>query len=150
MASQRLSAPILAECLVEPLGRRWVHVRAVAARAEELASSVPPGDREVLVAAAWLHDIGYSPEIDGHTRFHPLDGARYLRETGWPSLVVSLMAHHSGARFEAVERGLSDELLGEFPFEDSPLLDALVNPKFRDLGGSIWRLTSEERPLAPR
>lgn len=76
------------------------------------------------MAAAWLHDIGYSPEI-GHTRFHPLDGARYLREEGWPVRLVNLVAHHSGARFEATERGLEAEL-SEFDLEDSPVMDALI------------------------
>ncbi|WP_236793278.1 HD domain-containing protein [Amycolatopsis sp. GM8] len=117
-------ARVAAERLVSPLGRRWHHVQAVAARASELARAVPSPDREALVQAAWLHDIGYSPEI-GHTRFHPLDGARYLRDEGWSRQIVNLVAHHSGARFEAVERGLSSEL-AEFPFEDNPVLDALV------------------------
>jgi putative nucleotidyltransferase with HDIG domain len=117
-------ARALAERLVAPLGRRWQHVQAVAARAGQLVDAVPAQDRDVLVASAWLHDIGYSPEI-GHTRFHPLDGARYLRSEGWPEQIVNLVAHHSGARFEAEERGLSDEL-AEFPFADNSVLDALV------------------------
>jgi hypothetical protein len=34
-----------------------------------------------FVAAAWLHDIGYAPAIaESGTGFHPLDGARYLRD----------------------------------------------------------------------
>ncbi|HEX7657904.1 MAG TPA: HD domain-containing protein [Pseudonocardiaceae bacterium] len=114
----------LAERMVAPLGRRWQHVKAVASRAERLSAVVPEKDRETLVAAAWLHDIGYDPTI-GHTRFHPLDGARYLREQGWPSAIVNLVAHHSGSRFEAIERGLSGELR-EFPTPDETLLDALV------------------------
>ncbi|MBB5852524.1 HD domain-containing protein [Amycolatopsis umgeniensis] len=114
----------LAERLVKPLGRRWKHVQAVALRASQIDHAVAPSDRGTLVAAAWLHDIGYSSDI-GHTRFHPLDGARYLKQEGWQATVVNLVAHHSGARFEAIERGMSAEL-GEFPFEDSPLLDALV------------------------
>lgn len=117
-------ARVLAERFVAPLGRRWRHVQAVAARAGQLVDAVPAPDRDVLVASAWLHDIGYSPEI-GHTHFHPLDGARYLRDQGWPEEVVNLVAHHSGARFEAQERGLGDEL-AEFPFEENPVLDALV------------------------
>ena len=32
-----------------------------------------------MTAAAWLHDIGYAPAVDD-TGFHPLDGARYLRD----------------------------------------------------------------------
>lgn len=35
------------------------------------------------------------------------------------------MAHHSGATFEAAERGLLDEL-SHFPRADGPLLDALI------------------------
>ncbi|QIZ33944.1 HD domain-containing protein [Saccharopolyspora sp. ASAGF58] len=113
----------IAEHFVAPLGRRWLHVQAVAARATKLSAAVPSQDRDTLVAAAWLHDIGYSPEI-GHTGFHPLDGARWLQNQQWPAVVVNLVAHHSGARFEAAERGMAQEL-SEFPFEDSVLLDAL-------------------------
>lgn len=133
----------LAERFVAPLGRRWLHVQAVAARAGELAMALPADQRDELVTAAWLHDIGYSPEI-GHTRFHPLDGARYLRDEGWSPTVVSLVAHHSGARFEAVERGLSEELMREFPFEDSPQLDALVTADLTT-GPSGEPLTYESR-----
>ncbi|MFD6073838.1 HD domain-containing protein, partial [Amycolatopsis lurida] len=106
----------LAEQLVQPLGRRWQHVQAVARRASLVAAAVKESDRETLVAAAWLHDIGYAPAI-GHTRFHPLDGARYLKGREWPDEVVNLVAHHSGARFEAAERGMTAEL-AEFPFKD--------------------------------
>jgi putative nucleotidyltransferase with HDIG domain len=132
----------LAQSLVEPLGRRWQHVKAVASRAEKLSDAVPTESRDTLIAAAWLHDIGYAPEI-GHTRFHPLDGARYLRDQGWPEIVVNLVAHHSGARFEAYERGLSNEL-AEFPFEDNPLLDALVAADLTT-GPAGERLSYDER-----
>jgi predicted hydrolase (HD superfamily) len=94
------------------------------------------------VAAAWLHDIGYSPEI-GHTRFHPLDGARHLQAHGWPAQVVNLVAHHSGARLEAAERGMSEEL-NEFPFADDPVLDALVTADLTT-GPTGERLTYDER-----
>ncbi|MBB6374320.1 hypothetical protein BKA01_001542 [Pseudonocardia eucalypti] len=115
----------MAERFVAPLGRRWLHVQGVAWRAAELAPAVPVEQRAPLVAAAWLHDIGYSPRIC-HTGFHSLDAARYLRATGWPAVVVILVAHHSGARFEAAERGLAHTLLAEFPYQDSPLHDALA------------------------
>lgn len=113
----------LSEQLVAPLGRRWVHIQGVAERASELAPAVPLEQREVLVAAAWLHDVGYAPDI-AQTGFHPLDGARYLAREGWPHEIVNLVAHHSGARFEAEERGFTDAL-AVFPFEDGPALDAL-------------------------
>ena len=118
------AAAAIAERLVAPLDRRWRHVQEVAAQAEVLSAALPEAEREDLISAAWLHDIGYSPELTD-TGLHALDGARYLRCEGWPARVVGLVAHHSGARFEAAERGLLDEL-SEFPFEDSPLLDALA------------------------
>lgn len=118
------AAADLARILVAPLGRRWDHVQAVAACAEQLRSAVESQDGDTLVMAAWLHDIGYAPAI-GHTRFHPLDGARHLRATGWPALVVDLVAHHSGARYEAEQRRMTVEL-SAFPFHDSPLDDALA------------------------
>ena len=40
---------------------RWLHTQGVASRAAELAVTVPAADRSVLIAAAWLHDIGYAP-----------------------------------------------------------------------------------------
>jgi putative nucleotidyltransferase with HDIG domain len=135
-------ARTLAEGFVSPLGRRWTHVQAVAARADELRGAVLPEDGDVLVAAAWLHDVGYSLEM-GHTRFHPLDGARYLRAEGWPAPIVDLVAHHSGARYEAEQRGLSAEL-AEFPFPDGPVLDALVTADLTT-GPSGERLSYDER-----
>ena len=118
------TAAALAELLLAPLGSRWLHVQAVAKRAADLSITVPAGGRDELIAAAWLHDIGYAPEV-ARTGFHPLDGARYLLDAGWPSPVVNLVAHHSGARYEAAERGLAD-LLGTFPFDDSMSSDALA------------------------
>lgn len=109
--------------LLGPLGRRWSHVRAVADRARELRSVVGESG-DVLVAAAWLHDVGYSIEAQ-RTGFHALDGAVYLRDHGFPDRVVCLVAHHSGARFEAEERGLEGEL-AEFELEESPVMDALI------------------------
>jgi putative nucleotidyltransferase with HDIG domain len=99
-------------------------VKAVAERAAQLEEAVPADDRPALVAAAWLHDIGYSPTL-AQTGFHPLDGAEYLKTSGWPSEIVELVAHHSGARFEAAERGLTDQL-ARYPYSDTAVLDALV------------------------
>ncbi len=43
--------------LLSPMGRRWRHAEAAAERARELASQLVPEDRDVLVAAAYLHTI---------------------------------------------------------------------------------------------
>ena len=102
---------------------RWLHVQAVAARADELRPAVPAAEGSLLVVAAWLHDIGYSPALH-QTGFHPLDGARFLARAGHRR-EAALVAHHSGARFVAEVRGLAGELAG-FPFAEDPLTDALT------------------------
>ncbi|WP_244236353.1 HD domain-containing protein [Micromonospora inaquosa] len=119
------AAELAAELLDSPpLARRWAHVQGVGQRATELAVTVAPGDRDLLVAAAWLHDIGYAPDVVD-TGLHSLDGARYLRRHGYPPRLVALVAHHTCARIEAAERGLAEQL-APFPFEEGPLMDALV------------------------
>jgi putative nucleotidyltransferase with HDIG domain len=71
--------PLARALLQETLPRRWAHVQGVAAQARSLAP-VLGADADLLEAAAWLHDIGYAPGL-AVTGFHPLDGARYLRDT---------------------------------------------------------------------
>lgn len=82
-----------------------------------------PGDGELLMSAALLHDIGYAPDLV-ITGFHPLDGVRFLRGVGGSDRLVNLVAHHSCASLEAELRGLSDEL-AEFEDEETVLRDAL-------------------------
>lgn len=111
--------------LSEALPRRWTHVKAVAAKAERLAPVLREAqDREALIAAAVLHDVGYAPSIT-ETGFHPLDGARWLRATGFDDRVAALVAHHTNALAEAELRGLDKELSGEFDREASPVVDLL-------------------------
>ncbi|MFK0174274.1 HDIG domain-containing metalloprotein [Streptomyces sp. NPDC090306] len=114
----------LAESLLAPLGNRWLHTQAVAARAREVSTAVSKADRDLLVAAAWLHDIGYAPQLRD-TGFHPLDGARHLESLGTPARLVQLVAHHSGAVYDAEHRGLSTELAA-YDRENSAVLDALI------------------------
>ncbi|MFI8211892.1 HD domain-containing protein [Streptomyces werraensis] len=111
--------------LSEPLPRRWAHSRGVAKRARSL-SPILGDDAELLEAAAVLHDVGYSPAI-ATTGFHPLDGARFLRDQERADeRVVRLVAHHSCALLEAEERGLRQELEDEFQLERPDLVDALL------------------------
>ena len=105
--------PLARALLQEPLPRRWAHVQGVAARARSLAP-ILGADADLLEAAAWLHDIGYAPGLAA-TGFHPLDGARYLRDAQHAdALLCRLVAHHSCAIIEAGERGLADVLTLEF------------------------------------
>jgi putative nucleotidyltransferase with HDIG domain len=111
--------------LLSPLGNRWHHVRQVAEQARRVAKAVPTADRDLLVAAAYLHDVGYAPVL-AITGFHPLDGARWVRDHGRDGRLARLVAHHSCAIYEAQVRGFLDALLAEFEAEESATYDALV------------------------
>lgn len=103
---------------------RLAHVRGVAATAAKVASSLLRDQRDEVIAAAWLHDIGYGPRVR-NSGFHPLDGAALLRSEGFPDVVSSLVAFHSGAAEEADERGL-EEPLNQFKPPPNDLLDILT------------------------
>ncbi|MEE4492261.1 HD domain-containing protein [Streptomyces sp. BE230] len=112
--------------LAGPLPRRWAHSQGVEQRAREAAWAVG-GEAELLASAAVLHDVGYAPRLAA-TGFHPLDGARFLRDThGADGRLVQLVANHSFALLEAEERGYRGVLEEEFPLlDDQRLVDALV------------------------
>ena len=135
------AAEELAYELLAPLGDRWRHTSGVAARAAELAPLLEV-DRDVLVAAAWLHDIGYA-DVTRVTGFHPLDGARHLDELSWPAPILGLVAHHSGARFVAAARGLAEELAA-YPDADGEISDALTYAD-QTVGPDGTRVTTTQR-----
>jgi hypothetical protein len=113
-----------AEGLLGPLGHRWeLHTTGVAERARQVGGVLDEAERDVAVAAAYVHDLGYMPALVA-TGCHAIDGARHLRELGHERL-AGLVAFHSGAWFEAELRGLAEELLG-FPDEASPLTRLLT------------------------
>ncbi|MGC0408921.1 hypothetical protein RKD32_001779 [Streptomyces sp. SAI-195] len=60
----------LAESLLPPLRNRWLHTQAVVARAQEASPAVPEEDRDLLGAAAWLHDLSYAPELSEYLGQH--------------------------------------------------------------------------------
>jgi HD superfamily phosphodiesterase len=125
MSQAHWAAELARKLLEVPLPRRWAHVQGVAARARSLAP-ILGADADLLEAAAWLHDIGYMPELVD-TGFHPLDGARYLRDVQHAdSSLCRLVANHSCATLEAEERGLACVLSSEFPSPDPRLNDALA------------------------
>ena len=107
-----------AEELVAPLGLRWSHTVGVANRADAVGAALGVDEVNVLVAAAYLHDVGYAPAL-AEDRFHPLDGARHLRNLGEERL-AGLVAHHGAADQEAELRGFGSQLRS-FPREQSEL-----------------------------
>ena len=111
--------------LADSLPRRWSHLQGVAARARTLKPSLGT-DADLLEAAAWLHDVGYLPEL-AHTGLHGLDGARYLRDVQHADpMLCRLVAYHSYAVIEAEERGLAHVLTHEFAPPPQHLADALT------------------------
>ena len=119
------AAHIACQHLAGPLPRRWAHTQGVAARARTLAPILGE-DTGLLEAAAWLHDVGYAPGL-ARTGFHPLDGARYLRDVERAyDMLCRLVAHHSCAIIEAEERGLAGDLMSEFEPARGDLTGALI------------------------
>ena len=81
MFTPKHAEAIARDLLAGPLPRRWAHTRGVATKAAAL-SPILGADAGILTAAAWLHDIGYAPVLaQAGTGFHPLDGARHLRDS---------------------------------------------------------------------
>lgn len=105
-------------------GDRWDHTVKVAARAESVSLAIPERHRQLLVDAAWLHDIGYNTRL-ARTGFHALDGAQYLMAVEAPLDLVGAVAHHSCALYEAEERRLTTELV-TFRAPPQVVMDALT------------------------
>lgn len=95
---------LAADHLAEQVPTRWSHVQGVAHRALEVAPAFDPNDAAALIAAAWLHDVGYAPALT-QTGAHQLDGAELLRSLGQERL-AALVAHHSESRYELELLGL--------------------------------------------
>jgi hypothetical protein len=120
-----LDARELSQTLLADLPERWRHSIGVAWRAEQLVRTMRgTAEAETLVAAAWLHDIGYAEPLRD-SGFHPLDGGLYLRRLGWSPRIAGLVAHHSEAWCVAEVRGLAGRL-SAFPREHGAVADALT------------------------
>jgi hypothetical protein len=74
--------------------------------------------------AAWLHDLVTTSRWRPRA-FTRLTERRSRQLRGAPRDLVSLVAYHSGAVFEAERRGLADELAAIDP-PPQPVLDALT------------------------
>jgi putative nucleotidyltransferase with HDIG domain len=111
---------------------RLAHSRTAARIAEQVTDVLGIEDPELVVAATWLHDVGYAPTVV-RTGFHPLDGALHLADEGWPDETVLLVAHHSYASVLAPYFGVEEHLslLDHAPFDAEDVLvyaDLLSGP----------------------
>jgi hypothetical protein len=119
------SAEGLARLLLQDVGARLLHTERVADQACCARELLAEPWRSALVSAAWLHDIGYHRDL-AVTHFHPLDGARYLCDRGWPTEVCRLVAWHTNAAEEARLRRLLGPLEAEFTRPPRPAADVLA------------------------
>ena len=111
--------------LSRELPRRWQHVQGVAGRAAEFGDVHDHRTTRLLIAAGYVHDIGYAPSLHD-TGFHPIDGARHLRRLGFHEHLVSLVAHHTCAALEAELWDLRHQLEREFPWQPQLPHDELL------------------------
>jgi hypothetical protein len=102
-------AQTLARTLLADDQRRLAHVRGAGLVAGMAAGALRLDQPEMVVAAAWLHDIGYAAAL-ARTGFHPVDGALFLAREGWPDQVVFLVAHHSHAAVLAPYYGVQPHM----------------------------------------
>jgi putative nucleotidyltransferase with HDIG domain len=64
--------------------------------------------KELLIQAAYLHDVGYSKQLNQYN-FHPLDGAVFAQQAGFPKPVIAAVLFHSEA-IETVRENRNDLL----------------------------------------
>lgn len=86
-----------------PNSARFQHILGVVRCMENLRPrlNVPDDWKPDLLKACYLHDIGYSPQLNQYN-FHPLDGAIFAREQGFSKPVVAAVLFHSCA-YETVK-----------------------------------------------
>lgn len=121
---QATRAQALARTLLRHDPRRLNHSAGAARAAAYAALSLRTVSADVVIAAAWLHDIGYAPDLV-ETGFHPVDGAAFLRDDGWDDQIVRLVAHHSFSRVTAAFYG-ADTALSRFAPVDGLICDVLT------------------------
>ncbi|KQO98774.1 hypothetical protein [Leifsonia sp. Leaf264] len=95
---------------IKPLGDRWLHTEAVAAKVAAVAPllGLREFEQNLAVGIAWLHDLGYAfPDVHP---WHPLAGALYLREN-WNASIAGYVAWHSTAEHEGPMLGYGAELM---------------------------------------
>jgi HD superfamily phosphodiesterase len=122
--SQIPAAQALARRMLSRDPRRLNHVAGTARAAAFVAARVPEVPADLVIAAAWLHDIGHASHLV-QSGFHALDGALFLQQGDWDSQIVRLVAHHSHSAVTAPWFGAATAL-AQFEPLDGLIADALT------------------------
>lgn len=140
--------------LAVSLPQRWAHTLGVARKATELAGSLPLSatEQSLLVSSAFLHDIGYSPEVNKMYRWHPLDGAALLRYH-MMGAVANEVAWHTTAWEEAAlitPDGLYRDLLSTLYYRRTTLVSDALTYADMTTGPTGERCTFQQRLIEIR
>lgn len=129
-----------------PLPARLAHSLGVGRAAERIAGALAVPRPDLLVAAAYLLEVGFADDAVG-SGLHQLDGARHLRSRGADPDLCRIVAHHMFGRAEAAEHGVQEELLAEFPEPEGDLAHLVGLATYCDLTTSSRgrSVTVEER-----
>jgi hypothetical protein len=112
------------ELLATDVPRRWAHAQGAIRRARSVVG-LTESDRELLVSAVALHDIGFSHRLGLEPSGFPLyDSVRHLESIGAPRRLICLVANHANARVEGDLRGLGEQI-ARYEDEKTPVRDAL-------------------------
>ena len=82
------------------------HSKAVCKKAMKIAVNFKDADKDLIKKGALLHDIGRSKT---HGITHAVEGAKIVREYGYPEEVQNIVERHIGAGLsedEAIKLGL--------------------------------------------
>jgi putative nucleotidyltransferase with HDIG domain len=99
----------LAEYL-SPEENRYHHILGVVRHMQTILPrlGLEQETKELLIQSAYLHDVGYSQQLNQYN-FHPLDGAVFAQQAGFPKPVIAAVLFHSEA-IETVEESRNDLL----------------------------------------
>jgi hypothetical protein len=128
----RADAASLAGRLARGVACRFAHTARVARQLERIVPLLVSPLRSTITDAAWLRDARYSPWL-ASTGLHSPDGARWLRDHGWPIEICRLVAWHTAQWVEAQRRCVDADLAAGF--EPPPALVAAAL-KWADLTSS--------------
>ncbi len=88
---------------IDPELPRYQHILGVVQRMRDLLPklSVPNDWQQALLQTCYLHDVGYSPQLN-QNNYHQLDGAIFANAQGFSKPVVAAVLFHSCAYESAI------------------------------------------------